>query len=213
MKRRDDFGKGLGMKREGLLYIVSAPSGTGKTTLLKRVMHYFPDMRFSISYTTRPPRSGERDGEDYHFISPQQFQQMVEKRAFAEWAEVLGNRYGTALDSIRESRSQGVDLILDIDSQGARQIEERFNGGVFIFILPPSLEVLKQRLKARKVDGQEVIQFRVAQARDEMKQARWYDYIIVNDRIEEAAEQLKSIIIAERCRRDRVLEWIGINKL
>jgi guanylate kinase len=213
MKRRDDFGKGLGMKREGLLYIVSAPSGAGKTTLLKRTGHYFPDMRFSISYTTRPPRSGERDGEDYHFISPQQFQQMVEKEAFAEWAEVLGNRYGTALDSIRESRSQGVDLILDIDSQGARQIEERFNGGVFIFILPPSLEVLKQRLKARKVDRQQVIQFRVAQARNEMKQARWYDYIIVNDRIEEAAEQLKSIIIAERCRRERVLERIGLRKV
>jgi guanylate kinase len=213
MKRRDDVGKGLGMKREGLLYIVSAPSGAGKTTLLKRVMHYFPDIRFSISYTTRPPRSGERDGEDYHFISPQQFQQMVEKEAFAEWAEVLGNRYGTALDSIRESRSQGVDLILDIDSQGASQIEERFNGGVFIFILPPSLEVLKQRLKARKVDRQQVIQFRVAQARNEMKQARWYDYIIVNDRIEEAAEQLKSIIIAERCRRERVLERIGMRKV
>ena len=201
------------MKSEGLLYIVSAPSGAGKTTLLKRVMDYFPDIRFSISYTTRPPRSGERDGEDYHFISPQQFQQMVEKGAFAEWAEVLGNRYGTALDSIRKSRSQGVDLILDIDSQGGRQIEERFDGGVFIFILPPSLEVLKQRLKARKVDGQEVIQFRLARARDEMKQARRYDYIIVNDRVEEAVEQLKSIIIAERCRRERVLERIGISKL
>ncbi|MFQ5840960.1 MAG: guanylate kinase [Thermodesulfobacteriota bacterium] len=201
------------MKREGLLYIISAPSGTGKTTLLTRVMSYFPDIRFSISYTTRPPRSGERDGEDYHFISPQQFQQMVERGAFAEWAEVLGNRYGTALDSIQESRSQGVDLILDIDSQGARQIEERFDGGVFIFILPPSVEALKQRLDARKVDGQEVIQFRMAQANDEMKQARWYDYIIVNDRIDEAAEQLKSIIIAERCRRERVLERIGMSKL
>ena len=201
------------MRNEGLLYIVSAASGTGKTTLLKRIMGYFSDIRFSISYTTRPPRPGERDGEDYHFISPQRFQQMVEKGVFAEWAEVLGNRYGTALDSIRESRSQGVDLILDIDSQGARQIKEHFNGGVFIFILPPSLEALKQRLKARGVDGQEVIQVRLAKARDEMKQARWYDYIIVNERIEESAEQLKSIIIAERCRRRWVLERIGLSKL
>ncbi len=201
------------MKREGLLYIVSAPSGAGKTTILKRVMSYFPDIQFSISYTTRPPRSGERDGRDYHFITPQQFQEMVEKGAFAEWAEVLGNRYGTSLDSLQESHSQGVDLILDIDSQGARQIEGRFDGGVLIFIFPPSLEALEQRLNARKVDGQEVIQFRMAQARDEMKQARWYDYIIVNDRIDEAAEQLKSIIIAERCRRERVLERMGINKL
>jgi guanylate kinase len=201
------------MKGVGLLYIVSAPSGAGKTTLLKRVMSYFPDIRFSVSYTTRPPRSGERDGEDYHFISRQQFQQMVEKGAFAEWAEVLGNRYGTALKSIQESQSQGVDLILDIDSQGARQVEERFDGGVFIFILPPSLEALKQRLNARKVDEQAVIQFRMGQARDAMKQAGWYSYIIVNDRIEEAAEQLKSIIIAERCRRERVLERIGISNL
>ena len=199
------------MTSEGLLYIVSAPSGTGKTTLLKRVMEYFPDIRFSISYTTRPPRPGERDGEDYHFISPQQFQRMVGKGAFAEWAEVLGNRYGTALDSVRESRSQGVDLILDIDSQGARQIRECFDGGIFIFILPPSLEVLEQRLKARGVDEQGVIEFRVAKARDEMKQARWYNYIIVNDSVEEAAEQLKSIILAERCRRERVLRRINLS--
>ncbi len=176
-------------------------------------MNYFPDIRFSISYTTRPPRSGERDGEDYHFITSQQFQQMVEKGAFAEWAEVLGNQYGTTMESIQESRSQGVDLILDIDSQGARQIEERFDDGVLIFILPPSLEALEQRLNTRKVDGQEVIQFRMAQARDEMKQARWYDYVIVNDRIDEAAEQLKSIIIAERCRRERVLERTDMSTL
>jgi guanylate kinase len=199
------------MTNEGLLYIVSAPSGTGKTTLLKRVMDYFPDIRFSISYTTRPPRPDERDGKDYHFISPQHFQQMVEKGAFAEWAEVLGNRYGTALNSIRESRSQGVDLILDIDSQGARQMRERFDEGIFIFILPPSLKVLEQRLKARGVDEQEVIQFRVTKARGEMEQARWYNYIIVNDRVEEAAEQLKSIIIAERCRRERVLKRIDLS--
>jgi guanylate kinase len=205
--------KDVKMNKEAMLYIVSAPSGAGKTTLLKRVMSYFPDIRFSISYTTRPPRSGEKDGEDYHFISAQQFQQMVQKGAFAEWAEVLGNRYGTALASIQESRSQGVDLLLDIDSQGARQIEERFDGGVFIFILPPSLDALKQRLVARKVDGQEVIQFRMAQARDEMKQAKRYDYIIVNDRMDEAAEQLKSIIIAERCRRERVLERSGFSNL
>jgi guanylate kinase len=199
------------MRGEGLLYIVSAPSGTGKTTLLKRVMDYFPDIRFSISYTTRPPRPGERDGQDYHFISPERFERMVEERAFAEWAEVLGNRYGTALDFIREIRSQGIDLILDIDSQGARQIKERFSGSVFVFILPPSLEALKRRLKARGVDEQEVIQFRVAKARDEMKQAMWYNYVIINDNIEEATEQLKSIIIAERCRRKRVLKRISLN--
>jgi guanylate kinase len=204
--------KGVEMRNEGLLYIVSAPSGSGKTTLLKRVMGYFTDIRFSISYTTRPPRPGERDGKDYHFISPQRFHQMVEKGVFAEWAEVLGNRYGTALDSIWESRSQGIDLILDIDSQGAKQIKKHFKGGVFTFILPPSLDALKQRLEARGVDGGEVIQLRIAKARDEMRQARWYDYIIVNERIEEAAEQLKSIIIAERCRRRRVLDRIGLRK-
>jgi guanylate kinase len=199
------------MTSEGLLYIVSAPSGTGKTTLLKRVMAFFPDMRFSISYTTRPPRPGERDGEDYHFISPAQFQQMVEEGTFAEWAEVLGNRYGTPFDSIREIQSQGIDLILDIDSQGARHIKDRFDGGVFIFILPPSVEALKQRLKARGVDEDEIIRFRVAKAREEMKQAAWYNYVIVNDSADIAAEQLKSIIIAERCRRERVLKRISLN--
>lgn len=192
------------MQREGLLYIISAPSGAGKTTLLKRVMDYFPAMRFSVSYTTRPPRPGERDGEDYHFVSAKRFDQMVEEGGFVEWAEVLGNRYGTALDTIRESRSQGIDLILDIDSQGARQIKERLKGGVFIFILPPSVESLRDRLKARRVDQQEMIQFRVSRATDEIQQATWYDYIIVNDKLEEAVEQLKSIIIAERCRRERV---------
>jgi guanylate kinase len=199
------------MRDEGLLYIVSAPSGSGKTTLLKRVMDYFPDIKFSISYTTRPPRPGERDGKDYYFISPQRFQQMVKEKAFAEWAEVLGNRYGTPLDSIREIRSQGIDLMLDIDSQGARQIKERFNGGVFIFILPPSLEALKQRLKARGGDEQEVIEFRVSKARDEMKQAVWYNYAVINDNFEEAVEQLKSIIIAERCRWERVLKRRSLN--
>ena len=199
------------MRDEGLLYIVSAPSGSGKTTLLKRVMDYFPDIKFSISYTTRPPRPGERDGKDYHFISPQRFQEMVKEKAFAEWAEVLGNRYGTPLDSIREIRSQGIDLMLDIDSQGARQIKERFNGGVFIFILPPSLEALKQRLKARGGDEQEVIEFRVSKARDEMKQAVWYNYAVINDNFEEAVEQLKSIIIAERCRWERVLKRRSLN--
>ena len=199
------------MRDEGLLYVVSAPSGAGKTTLLKRVMGYFPNIKFSISYTTRSPRPGERDGKDYHFISPQRFQQMVKEKAFAEWAEVLGNRYGTPLDSIREIRSQGIDLMLDIDSQGARQIKERFNGGVFIFILPPSLEALKQRLKARGGDEQEVIEFRVAKARDEMKQALWYNYFVINDNFEEAVEQLKSIIIAERCRRERVLKRRSLN--
>ena len=194
-----------------MLYIVSAPSGSGKTTLLKRVMDYFPDIKFSISYTTRPPRPGERDGKDYYFISPQRFQQMVKEKAFAEWAEVLGNRYGTPLDSIREIRSQGIDLMLDIDSQGARQIKERFNGGVFIFILPPSLEALKQRLKARGGDEQEVIEFRVSKARDEMKQAVWYNYAVINDNFEEAVEQLKSIIIAERCRWERVLKRRSLN--
>jgi guanylate kinase len=193
------------MQREGLLYIISAPSGAGKTTLLKRVMDYYPEMRFSVSYTTRPPRSGERDGADYHFVSPKRFDQMVEGGEFVEWAEVLGNRYGTALDTIRESRSQGIDLILDIDSQGARQIKEHLKGGIFIFILPPSVESLRDRLKARRADQQEMIQLRVSRATDEIQQATWYDYIIINDKLEEAVEQLKSIIIAERCRRERVL--------
>ena len=182
------------------MFVISAPSGTGKTTLLSRIMEELPDLRFSVSFTTRPPRSGERDGEDYHFVSHAVFQQMIERGDFLEWAEVLGNRYGTARIDLRSLASEKVDLVLDIDTQGAKRVNEQVDHAVLIFLLPPSPQVLRDRLVNRGLDSPEVIDFRLANAIREISEAHWYHYLIVNDRIEEAVERLKSVIIAERCR-------------
>jgi guanylate kinase len=191
-------------KREGLVFVISAPSGTGKTTLVRRVMEQLPDLHFSVSYTTRSSRANEREGEDYHFVSPSVFQKMVERDEFLEWAEVLGNRYGTALTSIKDFTLKGRDLILDIDSQGAKKVKEKVDQTVLIYILPPSPQALRERLVKRGLDSPEMIQFRLAGAYRDIEEAHGYQYVIVNERIEEAVEQLKSIIIAERCRKARV---------
>jgi guanylate kinase len=188
---------------KGLIFIISAPSGTGKTTLVRGVMEQLPDLRFSVSYTTRSPRANEREGEDYYFVSPSVFQKMVERGEFLEWAEVLGNRYGTALASVNQLASKGMDLILDIDTQGAKKVKEKVEQTVLIYILPPSLEALRERLVKRGLDSPEMIKFRLANARRDIEEAHWYHYVIVNERIGDAVEKLKAIIIAERCRRDK----------
>ena len=193
----------MGEKGEGLIFIISAPSGAGKTTLLRRVMEELPGLRFSVSHTTRSPRANEREGEDYHFISPSIFQKMVERNEFLEWAEVLGNRYGTARENLRLLKSEGVDLILDIDTQGAKRVVEQIKPAILIYVLPPSLESLQERLTKRGFDSPERIQFRLANARRDMEEARWYHYVILNDRIEETVEKLKAIIMAERCRKNK----------
>jgi len=187
-------------KGEGLIFIISAPSGAGKTTLLKKVMEELPGLRFSVSYTTRLPRANEKEGEDYHFISPSLFQKMVERNEFLEWAEVLGSRYGTARENMNLLRSEGIDLILDVDTQGAKQVVIQVKPAISIYILPPSLATLRERLTRRALDSPERIQFRLANAKKDMEEARRYDYVILNDRIEETVEQLKAIIMAERCR-------------
>ena len=193
----------MGEKGEGLIFIISAPSGAGKTTLLRRVMEELPGLRFSVSYTTRPPRSNESDGEDYHFISSSFFQKMVERDDFLEWAEVLGNRYGTARKNMHLLKSEGIDLILDIDTQGAKRVVEQIETTILIYILPPSLESLRERLTKRGLDSPERIQFRLANAKRDMEEARWYHYVILNDRIEETVEKLKAIIMTERCRKKK----------
>jgi guanylate kinase len=193
----------MGEKGEGLIFIISAPSGAGKTTLLRKVMEELPGLRFSVSCTTRPPRGSERDGEDYHFISPSLFQKMVERNEFLEWAEVLGNRYGTARENINILKSEGIDLILDIDTQGAKQVVAQNEPAILIYILPPSLESLRERLTKRGLDSPERIQFRLANAKRDMEEARRYHYVILNDRIEETVEKLKAIIMAERCRKKK----------
>lgn len=193
----------MGEKGVGLIFIISAPSGAGKTTLLKKVMEELSGLRFSVSYTTRPPRANERDGEDYHFISPSLFQNMVERDEFVEWAEVLGNRYGTARENMNLLKSEGIDLILDIDTQGAKRVVEQIEHTILIYIFPPSLESLRERLTKRGLDSPERIRFRLANAKKDMEEAQWYHYVILNDRIEETVEKLKAIIVAERCRKKK----------
>lgn len=189
--------------------MISAPSGAGKTTLCKEIIDIFPKLRHSVSYTTRAPRTGEVHGRDYFFVEQEEFSRMVAAGEFAEWAEVHGNLYGTSLATLKECRSQGIDLILDIDCQGARQLKGRFEGGVYIFVLPPSIEELRRRLDNRSSDTEEVIERRINNAAGEMKEARWYDYIIVNDVFSLAVEQLKSVLIAEQCRAFRLLESLS----
>ena len=197
------------MKREGVLYVISAPSGAGKTTLCKEIIDIFPNLRHSVSYTTRTPRQGEVHGRDYFFVGQEEFSRMAAAGEFAESAEVHGNFYGTSLATLNECRSNGIDLILDIDCQGARQLKGRFEGGVYIFVLPPSIEELRRRLDNRSSDTQEVIERRIHNAAGEIKEARWYDYIIVNDNFKEAVEQLKSVLIAEQCRASRMIQVLA----
>jgi len=203
------YEKGFGFEHEikergvGLVFIISAPSGTGKTTLVREVIHQLPGLRFSVSFTTRLPRPDEREGEDYHFVSHSSFQKMVEKNDFLEWAEVLGNRYGTPRPDLKKMELEGVDLILDIDTQGAKKVTKEIAQPVLIYLLPPSLRVLKERLINRGVDSLERVKFRLSHARKDMEEAYGYHYAIVNDSIEDAVGKLKSIIIAERCRKGK----------
>jgi len=183
--------------------VISAPSGAGKTTLVRRVMEQLPNLQFSVSYTTRPPRSNEKEGKDYHFVSPAIFQGMVEKGEFLEWAEVLGNQYGTVWVDAKDLESKGIDLILDIDTQGAKKVREKIDYAILIYVLPPSMKALRERLITRGLDSSEMIEYRLANARRDIEEAHWYHYVIVNDKIEDAVEKLKAIIIAERCRRSK----------
>ena len=192
-------------KPPGLVIVVSAPSGAGKTTLCGALLRIFPGMHFSVSHTTRPPRAGEMDGRDYYFIDPEHFQRMVQKGEFAEWAEIYGYRYGTSMGHLQKVLAEGRDVLLDIDTQGARQLREKSLSGIFIFILPPSLRELERRLSSRKTEEPRAREGRLSKAKVEIAEARWYDYLIVNDELEKAQEKVKAIILAEKCRRERMM--------
>ena len=192
--------------KKGLLFVVSAPSGTGKTTLCRAMTRVFPGLDYSISYTTRPPRPGDENGRDYYFISPAEFQARIDRNDFAEWAEIYGYRYGTSRSLLEKIRGEGRDVILDIDGQGARQLREQDLEGTFIFLLPPSLAELRRRLSLRGTEGKAAMQERLRKAQAEMAEARGYDYLIVNDDLEKAEAQLKAVIIAENQRRQRMEE-------
>lgn len=189
----------------GILFVVSAPSGGGKTSLCRAVIKRLPTFEHGVSYTTRKRRLNENDGEDYHFVSEKKFMEMVENDEFVEYAFVHGNYYGTSLNDIARILARGKNLLIDIDVQGAKQIEERYGDeGVFIFILPPDFSLLRQRLTERRSDSPEEIERRLEKADEEVRHYENYDYVIINDEFEQAVKELEAIILAEQCHPRRV---------
>jgi guanylate kinase len=188
----------------GLLFIVSAPSGTGKTTLVEKLVQVLPNLRMSRSYTSRPARAGERDGVDYYFISRDEFQRRINAAEFLEWADVFGNYYGTALADVDYMVAHGQDVVLVIDVQGARQVKARGVDHTAIFVMPPSFEVLEKRLRGRSKDSEEQMQRRLDTARGEASSYVDYDYVVVNDELQPTVVRLQEIIAAERSRTHRM---------
>lgn len=193
------------MKEKGLLIVLSGPSGVGKGTVRKKIFSQ-PDIAFeySISMTTRPPRVGEVDGVDYFFKTREEFEELIKQGKLLEYAEFVGNYYGTPIDYVQETLNAGKDVFLEIEVQGARQVREKIPDGLFIFLVPPSLSELKNRIVTRGTESEEVIQNRMTVAREEIEMMSLYDYVVENDRVELAVERIKSIVIAEHCRRERV---------
>jgi guanylate kinase len=190
------------------VFIISAPSGSGKSTLVSCLLARDPQLRFSVSYTTRTVRGNEKPGESYIYISAQEFEERVQHGEFLEHAEVFGNYYGTNRKVLEQARSEGKDLILDIDVQGARQLKERVPEAVSIFVLAPSRDILEQRLRMRSEDSEEVIQRRLRDAAEEIRNYSQYDYVLVNHQLEESIDTLADIIKAERVRRIRMEDQI-----
>lgn len=186
------------MEYAGNLFVVAAPSGAGKSSLVNALMEVDSRLAHSVSHTTRPPRGQEVHGREYYFVSHAQFDQMVQQGAFLEWAHVHGNRYGTSKQAIEERISQGGDIILEIDYQGAIQVKQLFHNAILIFILPPSWEELKSRLERRGEDADDVIEMRLQNAAREMGQVQEFDFVIINERFELALFDLKSIVHAQR---------------
>jgi guanylate kinase len=192
------------MSSRGLLFIVSAPSGAGKTTLVERLVEQTPRLRMSRSYTSRPARQGEADGVDYNFVTREVFEAMVARSEFLEWADVFGNLYGTSAIDTERLLATGDDVVLVIDVQGARQVRGRGVAASMVFVMPPSSGVLEQRLRGRSKDSESAIQRRLAVARDEVASFGEYDFIVVNDELTAAVDRLRSIVLAERARMERM---------
>ncbi|MBB1125866.1 guanylate kinase [Thiospirillum jenense] len=184
------------------LFIISAPSGAGKTSLVRKLLARFPRLKLSTSYTTRAPRPGELNGEHYHFVNQETFERMITANEFVEYARVFNHAYGTAEATLRSALADGIDLILEIDWQGAQQVRARFPEAISVFILPPSLQALEQRLRSRAQDSNEVIAHRMTAARTELSHYHEYDYLIVNDQFETALTDLMCLIQTRRLRRD-----------
>ena len=189
-----------------LIFIISAPSGSGKSTLVNEIRKMVPGLDFSVSYTTRPLRGSEQNGREYYFVPREEFEAMINKDAFLEHADVFGNYYGTARRFLDEAEEHKHDLLLDIDVQGAAQIKKKLSEAVSVFILPPNREKLEWRLRNRGLDKEEVIQRRLATAKREIENYSKYEYILVNDVLEESAETLKAILLGERIKRAGILQ-------
>jgi guanylate kinase len=199
----------LEKKSKGSIFIVSAPSGAGKTTLCKQIVRMVDNIRPSISFTTRQPRAGEIPGEDYFFVSEEEFRAMIDRGDFVEWAQVHGNLYGTSRRKLEELSDAGYDMLLDIDTQGARQFKQCSSNAVYIFILPPSMKELKQRMERRMSNSVADMNRRMLRAVDEIREYKIYDYVIVNDVLIDSLKKLEAIIVAERLRSSKINpHWI-----
>jgi guanylate kinase len=192
----------------GILFVISAPSGGGKSTIVAAVRQRVDDLGYSISHTTRKPRGDEQNGVDYHFVDERTFTEMIERGAFLEWARVFDHLYGTSLSGVRELTASGRDILLDVDIQGGRNIKARFPESVLIFLVPPSLQVLEKRLRRRGTDDDAVVEGRMSRASDDIRNCTWYDYIVVNDRLEKAIDETHAIILSEHCMAKRQLPKI-----
>ena len=192
----------------GQLYVISGPSGVGKSTIVHQLRNEVKDLAYSISYTSREPREKEVDGVNYHFVDRETFEKMIQEKAFVEWAEVYDALYGTSLDVLRNQMSQGLDVMLDIDSQGAANVKKQFEESILIYILPPSLDILGERLKGRGTDAEEVIRARFEKAIKEIKRCVDYDYIVFNEEIDRAVEEIACIILSNRARKSRRLSTV-----
>jgi len=198
----------------GKLFVISGPSGAGKSTIVRALRERVEGLGYSISHTSRKGRSTEKDGIDYHFVDNKRFEEMIEEGAFVEWAKVYDDYYGTSFASLNSQTDSGLDVALDLDAQGAKNIKGHFENSISVYVLPPSLEILEKRLRKRATDRASVIEARMEKALGEIRKAGWYEYIIINDDLENAVREMESLIRSERCRTARqapsVRELFGI---
>jgi guanylate kinase len=200
------------MERRGLLFVVSAPSGAGKTTLCKELVALMPELRHSVSWTTRKPRPGEVHGKEYYFVDEAEFQEMAARNEFAEWARVYGHLYGTSRVALTEMMEKGLDVLLEIDVQGALQMKKKVPDAVYVYIMPPSIEALRIRLMQRGADSADEIQRRLQKAREEVWSYREYYYIVRNEDMKQALKELEAIVLAERIKTKRIdMAWLEKN--
>lgn len=192
----------------GQLFVITGPSGVGKSTIIKRLRKTLPRIGYSVSHTSRKPRKNEADGINYHFVDRQTFEKMIEQKAFVEWAEVYHDLYGTSFSSLQSETDQGLDVVMDLDSEGAKNIKGNFEDSVLIYILPPSFQVLEKRLRGRASDDEAEIKARLEEARKEIQNCIDYDYIIFNEDLNRTVEEVNSIIVSSRCRKSKRLSMV-----